>query len=428
MNTVKHEIYWVMLAETLGPRSHALRPLLAHFKGPEEIFAADEAALKEALPDIGAGTLSSILHQRHQEAAKQMVYWCHGNGIGILTYDSDRYPACLRELEQPPAVLYYRGKLPAFEKRLTLGMVGARKCDAYGQQVAYKLSFELSAANTIVVSGLAEGVDGMAAAGALNAGGTPVAVIGCGIDLTYPKEHTRLAAEVADRGVILSEFALSTPPNAWNFPMRNRLISALSNGVVVVQGGATSGSLITARYALAQGKPLFAVPGNITSPLSVGVNRLLAAGAHPALDTEDLLSYFNFLYRDAIRVSALPEAMQYSMLTPQALRPFGLRMIEEEKKPAEQEQSRAEKPHRLKRRKKAEESPEKSTEAASIAPNTAALTPRQRELFSMLPDGSFSLDALTARGVPVSEAASSLTMFEIYGLTRSIPGGMFEKN
>ena len=418
---MQHVINWIALAEILGPRSHLLRPLLAHFKGPEEIFAADEAALRVAIPDIGVGTLSSILHKRAHENAEYYAKWCYRNHVRVLTYDSPDYPACLRDIDEPPAVLYCRGKLPALDKRLAVGVVGTRKADAYGEQVAYKLSFEMAAAGAVIVSGLAEGIDGLASIAALNAGGDTIAVLGCGIDLVYPKQHTRLSAEVAERGTLLTEFAPGTMPNGWNFPMRNRLISALSSAVLVVEAGEKSGALITARYAVVQGKPLFAVPGDITSPRSAGTNRLLSDGALPALCAEDMLSYFQFLYRDAIRLSYLPEAMQYSGLTPEALRPYGLRMTLDER-PAPEEKPRREKRERRREKEKAPAVAEKAD------PDVSSLTPRQKEIFAMIPEGSFSVDALTAGGVPVSEAVSTLTVFEIYGLIHSIPGGMFEKN
>lgn len=420
---LKHEENWIALAECLGPRSPLLRPLISRFVTPEAIFEADAATLREALPDAGEGIVSSILQKRTEKEAARIALWCHRNGVRVLTYDSVDYPARLREIDEPPAVLYCRGKLPVLDGRLAIGIVGTRKADAYGEQVTYKLSFELAAAGALIISGMAAGLDGLAAVAALNAGSETVAVLGCGIDLVYPKQHTRLAAEIAERGAIVTEYPPGTPPNGWNFPVRNRIISALSSGLLVVEAGDHSGALITARYAVLQGRPVFAVPGDITSPRSAGTNRLIADGAMPVLDSEGILAHYRFLYRDAIRVEALPEAMQYSALTPEALKRYGLRMIGEgEMKPAPAEPAS----RKTARRKKKEE----SAAEAPVSPNkpdTSALNPRQRELFDMLPGVSFSVDVLTAKGVPVSEAVSTLTVLEIYGLVRSIPGGMFEK-
>lgn len=412
------------LAETLGPRSPLLRVLLNRFADAAAIFAADETALQECIPDTQEELRKSILEKRAQKAALGIVAWCHRNGVHILTYDSPDYPACLREIDEPPAVLYCRGKLPALEKRLAVGVVGTRTSDAYGERVAYRLSFEMAAAGTIIVSGLAEGIDVIASIGALNAGGETIVVLGCGIDLVYPKKNTRVAAEVAERGTILTEYAPGTPPNGWNFPMRNRIISALSSAVLVVEAGERSGSLITARYGVVQGKTLFAVPGDITSPRSAGTNQLLADGALPALSSDDLLTYFRFLYRNEIKLEALPEAMQYSELTPEALRPYGLRMTPEASAaPAAERLTHREKSERRRKAKKEEPPAPLQKESADLS----SLTPRQKEIYTLIPDGAFSVDALAAQGLPVSEAVSTLTVFEIYGLIRSIPGGMFEK-
>ena len=426
--SVKHEENWIALAEILGPRSSMLKSLVSRFGTPEAIFEADEAAIRSVLPDIGQGTLTALLRKSTEKDAARITLWCHRNGVRILTFDSIDYPASLREIDEPPAVLYCRGKLPVFDGRLTVGVVGTRKADAYGERVTYKLSFELAAAGAVIVSGMAAGLDGIAAAAALNAGSETVAVLGCGIDLVYPKQHTRLAAEIAEHGAILTEYAPGTKPHGWNFPMRNRIISALSGAVLVVEAGENSGALITARYAVVQGKTLLAVPGDITSPRSAGTNRLLADGALPALDAEEILAHFRFLYRDAIRMEALPEAAQYSAVTPEALRRFGLRMIgDPESEDAPSSVHRESPLQRIVRRKKKETVDEIKDISGQSTPDTSALAPRQRDLYTMLPDGPFSVDVLTAKDVPVSEAVSTCTVFEIYGLIRSIPGGMFEK-
>ena len=420
---MKHEQAWVALAEALGPRSPFLKTLLGHFETPEAILEADAAAIRSVLPDVGQGILSALVHKKTEKDAIRIVAWCHRNGIRILTLDSEDYPASLREIDEPPAVLYCRGRLPLLGGRLAVGVVGARKADAYGLRVAYKLSFEMAAAGAVIVSGMAAGIDAAAAAAALNAGGETIAVLGCGIDLVYPSHHTRLAAEIAEHGAIITEYAPGTKPNGWNFPMRNRIISALSSAVLVAEAGENSGALITARYALIQGKSLFAVPGDITSPRSIGTNRLLLDGAMPALDAGEMLEHFRFLYRDAIRIERLPEAMQYSDLTAEALRRFGLRLADD----AAKKESEPLAWKKSVRRKKEKTEQQSLQTAQKPLPDTSALTPRQKELYDMLGEGTFSVDLLTGQGVPVSEAASTLTVFEIYGLVRSLPGGMFSK-
>ncbi len=418
---MQHEEKWVALAEALGPRSPLLKPLLEVFDSPEAILGATESDIRAVLPDIGTGTLRTLLSGRTLAAAHSTVLWCHRNGVRILCFDSEEYPCVLRDLDEPPAVLYCRGSLPDFNKCATVGVVGPRKTDAYGERVAYKLSFELSAAGAVVVSGMAQGVDGIATAAALAAGGSAIAVLGCGIDIVYPRHHGKLMAECAERGAVITEYAPGTPPNGYNFPVRNRLISALSRAVLVVQAGERSGALITARYAILQGRPLYAVPGDITEPRSQGSNRLLQAGARPALCAEDILAPLRARYHATLCEQALREAEQYSTLTAQAMRPFGVRLVSacEDGKQEKREKKKA----APKRAEKKEKQPMPDEDKADLS----ALTPRQRELYDMLPETPFSVDALAQQGVPVAEAISTLTVLEIYGLLATRPGGMYER-
>lgn len=424
---MQHEQNWIALAEILGPRSPMLKPLLKSFGTPEAIFAAGEEKLREVLPDIGMGTLKAILGKRTAENARGIALWCHQNGVKILPFDHAEYPAVLRELDEPPALLYCRGTLPDFSARASVGVVGPRRTDAYGEYVTYKISFELAAAGVVIVSGLAEGVDGIATAAALLSGGTPIAVLGCGIDVTYPRHHTKLLSECAERGAVITEYAPGTPPNGYNFPIRNRLISALSDAVLVTQAGEHSGALITARYAVIQGRPLYTVPGNVTSPLCAGSNRLLQSGAYPVLEASDLFASLMPRYHATLSDKQLAESVQFSALDAEKLQKLGLRLCAENAAPAAQETSKPKKAKKERKAKKEKEGAASSCVAKpAFVPDLSALTPRQRELYVMLPQGPFTADVLTAKGVPISEAASTLTLMEIYGLVASRPGGMFE--
>ncbi len=421
---MQHEQNWIALAEILGPRSPLLKPLLKAFGTPEAIFAAGEEKLREALPDIGAGTLRALLGKRTAETARGIVLWCHQNAVRILPFDHAEYPAILRELDEPPALLYCRGRLPELATRACVGMVGPRKTDAYGEDVTYKISFELAAAGAVIVSGLAEGVDGIATAACLLAGGTPIAVLGCGIDVTYPRHHARLLAECVEHGAVITEYAPGTPPNGYNFPIRNRLISALSDAVLVTQAGEHSGALITARYAAVQGRPLYAVPGNITSPLCTGSNRLLQSGACPVLCARDLLEPLSPRYHTTLSEKQFTEATQYSAFDADRLRALGLHLCKRENDdPVAKDAPKRKKEKKVKKEVAVKEERQSAPQGA---PDLSSLTPRQRELYALLPQGPFTADALTAKGIPISEAASTLTLLEIYGLLASRPGGTFE--
>ena len=418
---MQHQTHWVALAETLGPRSPHLRPLLAAFRTPEAVFAASEAELRAAAPEMGRGTLSSILRGRAHESAAKIVRWCHMHRVRILCYDAPDYPACLRAIDEPPAVLYCRGELPDMDAALSVGVVGMRKPDAYGVRVAYKLSFEMAAAGAVIVSGMAEGIDGVASVAAINAGSRTVAVFGSGIDIVYPKKHTRLAREIVEHGAIVTEYAPGTRPYGYNFPVRNRLISALSSALLIAEASESSGALITARYAIAQGKPLFAVPGDITAARSAGTNQLVADGVTPVRSSEDVLAELRFLYHDRVNEQALRESMQYSALDVQALRPYGMRYIEELIDAGNVHNEHVQK------RTPARVAPIKEEPARALAPDLSMLDEAQHAIYDKIPDGVFSVDALTEHGIPVGEAAAALTLFEIYGLVRSRPGGTYEK-
>ncbi len=423
-NPTKREA-WVALSLALGPRSTRLKPLLSHFETPERILAAEESELQSLLPDLGAGAISLLRFEKQEREVRRILSYCDKEGVSVLTPDMAAYPASLRAIAEPPAVLYCRGTLPQAGKCPFVGVVGTRSVDAYGERVTYKLSFELAAAGAVVVSGLAAGVDGIAAAAALDAGAPTVAVLGCGIDRVYPRHHTRLFSEVAEFGAVLTEFAPGTPPNAWNFPVRNRIISALSEAVVVVEAAEKSGALITARYALLQGKSLFAVPGDVDRARSAGCNLLLRAGANVALSGEDILAHFRFLYRDAVGLVLPADAMQYTDVTPEKLRAHGLRAAKNE-----ESNDKATEHTREKSRKKPQE--DKAGDGELTAPVFDAealrsLSPTERAIYERLPDVPFAIDRLVGDGITARDAVAAMTLFEILGIVRAMPGGTYKK-
>jgi DNA processing protein len=209
-------------------------------------------------------------------------------GIAIVTWLDGNYPARLKTIDQPPPVLYIRGSLVQ-QDECAVAIVGTRRVSAYGRQVCEEIASHLAANGVTIVSGLARGVDAIAHEEALKAGGRTLAVLGSGVDRIYPPEHTKLADKICAHGALLSDYAPGTPPDAANFPPRNRIISGMSMAVVVVEAGETSGALISAQFAVDQGREVFAVPGNIYAPQSKGTNRLIASGARPFLSARDLM-------------------------------------------------------------------------------------------------------------------------------------------
>jgi DNA processing protein len=209
-----------------------------------------------------------------------------------VTWQDDDYPSLLKEIYAPPPVLYVKGALSP-DDEWAVGLVGTRRATSYGKQVARMLAADLARGSVTVVSGLARGIDGIAHQAALDAGGRTIAVTACGLDQVYPPEHRKLAQAIVERGALVSDYPLGTRPEARNFPPRNRIISGLSLGVVVVEAGRRSGALITSEFALEQGREVFAVPGNIVSRSSVGCNRLIRDGARMVLGVQDILEELN---------------------------------------------------------------------------------------------------------------------------------------
>ncbi|NLY70311.1 MAG: DNA-protecting protein DprA [Clostridiales bacterium] len=216
--------------------------------------------------------------------------------IKIVYNQTAEYPELLNQIENPPEKLYYAGNLDLCKTRC-LALVGARKATAYGKWAAYNIAKRAAEHGITIVSGLARGVDSYAHRGALDAGGNTIAVLGCGIDICYPKENQLLMKKIAERGLIISEYPIGSSPLRHHFPLRNRIISGLSETVVIVEASLNSGSLITAEYALEQGREVFAVPGNINNIFSIGTNKLIQDGATPIVVIDDILEAFDIKKR-----------------------------------------------------------------------------------------------------------------------------------
>ena len=284
---------WIALNMTpgVGPRAAARR--LERFGSAEGVFGALRSELERLR--LRPEAVESIALRDRMEAASLELERVRGMpGADVLVLDDGAYPALLREIPDPPVTLYVRGSWRECLEEPCAGVVGSRRASTYGQNVAHALARDLSSRGVTVVSGLARGIDAAAHRGALEAGGRTVAVLGTGLDEVYPRDHRRLADEVLERGgALVTQFPLGTPPVAENFPYRNRIISGLSLGVVVVEASENSGSLITARLALEQGREVFAVPGNITSRNSFGTNFLIkGAGAKLVQQWQDVVAEF----------------------------------------------------------------------------------------------------------------------------------------
>ncbi len=279
---------WIALNMTPGVGPRAAARLLERFGSAEGVFGALRAEL-ERLKLKPEAVESIVLKDRHDEAARELGR-VREMGADVLVLDDGTYPALLREIADPPITLYVRGEWEACFDAPCVAIVGSRRASTYGQNVATMLARDLASRGVCVVSGLARGIDAAAHRGALEAGGRTVAVLGTGVDEVYPRDHRKLAGEILSKGgALVSQFPLGTPPIPENFPYRNRIISGLSLGVVLVEAAENSGSLITARLAMEQNREVFAVPGNITSRNSFGTNYLIkGAGAKLVQQWQDV--------------------------------------------------------------------------------------------------------------------------------------------
>ncbi len=283
----EEELYWLALKLVPGLGTRTSGKLLERFRSPEAIFRASRSEL-EAAGVSGAVAQSIASGVTFEDAAAQQQKILNAGAV-LITISDARYPQLLREIFDPPFLLFARGKVELLNS-IAVGVVGTRRPTPYGLAVAERLSADLAHAGLTIVSGMARGIDTAAHKGSLAAGGDTVAVLGCGVDVVYPSENRKLASEIAAKGLIVSEFPMGATAFPQNFPIRNRIISGVSLGVLVVEGAQYSGSAITAKLAMDQGREVFAVPGNITNKLSWGPNLLIKQGARLVQDWNDVVS------------------------------------------------------------------------------------------------------------------------------------------
>lgn len=286
-NTIRD---WIALSQVIGVGSRTAAALIDKFGSPTACLDASSHSLETS--SLRRETIDALKSTEPRERASRELEELAKLGGEAVILEDERYPALLRESYDPPIVLYCLGDFARAFAQPALAIVGSRRCSTYGRNVAEMLARELAERGVTIVSGLARGVDSAAHRGALDGRGLTVAVMGTGLDAAYPKENKRLAEKIAEQGALVTEFSLRTPPLSQNFPFRNRLISGVAHGVLVVEGAERSGSLITARLAYEQGRDVFAVPGNITSAKSFGPNYLIKDGAKLVQTWRDVIEEF----------------------------------------------------------------------------------------------------------------------------------------
>ena len=411
-------IHWIWLAHRPGVNDRAKLALLRHFSDPEEIFFADSAAFDavEELTEEGREALAD----KNLIPAEEILECCQRENLNLLTFQDAAYPKRLKNIPDPPILLYYKGRLPELDGCPVIGVVGTRKASAYGMTTAKRMGYQIARCGGIVVSGMAYGIDGMAMSGALTAGKPVVGVLGCGADIVYPLSNKALFRDTERFGCILSEFPPGTPPVKWNFPKRNRLISGLSCGVLVIEAPEISGSLITAHQAAEQGRDVFVVPGNIDIPSFGGSNRLMRDGAIPVSSGRDVVGEYQAVYPDKI---SRDDAPAHQTAYPDEV----LRGREEPEKSVSKVAEKTLLPGKNKKRKKPED--KKSIDKPSSAPYSdvnnipVSLSPEEQAIVKALEGGERLVDDVIAEtGLTTGKLLAALTMLELKGILKRLPG------
>lgn len=411
-------LHWIWLAARPGISDRMKAAVLHHFRDPEDAYFADPEAY--AMVEGMTDDVAAALKDKDLSEAKKILETCQRKNIGILTYQDAMYPNRLKNIIDPPLVLYYKGKLPEFDALPAIAVVGTRGATAYGLKTAKNLGAQISRCGGLVVSGLAVGIDSMAMRGALSAGKGVVGLMGCGIDVVYPAENRSLLLDTQRYGCLLSEFPPGTPPYKWNFPKRNRILSGLSCGVVVVEAPARSGALITASQAAEQGRDVFVIPGNVDVAACAGSNALLRDGAIAVSTGWDILSEYVALFPDMIRKDTTAVVQTLYPDEEAALRA------------TERTASKVAQLSRLPKKKAA-----KAQQCDTIAIDNGApapyienkdtedptLTGDERAVLALLKTGEQLVDDVIAQsGLSSGVVLSTLTLLEVKGLIRRLPG------
>lgn len=411
--------HWIWFSTRGGLSDRNRSALLERFSDAEEIYFAEsgEYACFEGLSQEAVASLQ----EKSLKEAEKILDDCSREGIHILTWQDAAYPRRLKNIADPPVVLYYKGKLPEFDALPLIAVVGTREASAYGLSTAKRMGYQIAACGGVVVSGVASGVDSMAMRGALTVGMPVIGILGCGADVVYPSSNRGLYADVQRQGCLLTEFPPGTPPLGWNFPKRNRIISGLSCGVLVVEAPQKSGALITARQAADQGRDVFVVPGNIDVDTCKGSNALLRDGAIAVSSGWDVMSEYETQFPDKIRKSTAPaKQTAYPDEVEQAQSESLLKVAQKPKMPKE-------------RRRKGRAEKKKEIDNQNSAPYIDAeeklptLSEEEGAIVSLLRQNVTLVDDIIAQtGQPTGKVLANLTMLEIKGVVKRLPGKRVE--
>ena len=411
-------IHWIWFANRPNLSDRGRAEILQHFQDAEDVYfaAADAFSCVDGLTEEAVASLQD----KDLTQAEQILGQCAKKQIHILTWRDAAYPARLKAIADPPVVLYYKGRLPQFDALPLIAVVGTRDATAYGLTTAKRMGSQIAACGGIVVSGIASGIDAMAMRGALTADMPVVAVLGCGADVIYPRSNRSLYADTERNGCLLTEFPPGTPPAKWNFPRRNRIISGISCGVLVVEAPEKSGALITARQAADQGRDVFVVPGNIDVYSCKGSNALMRDGGIPVSSGWDVLSEYVSLFPDKIsdcsrgsRQEVYPDEVE------------ALQRETRESLPKVAETPRI--PEKPRGKKKKEIDKRNMPPYIDAEEPLPSLSGQEEAILQILRGGVTLVDDVIAQSdEPAGTVLATLTMLEIKGVIARLPGKRVE--
>ena len=407
-------VHWIWLATRPGLKDSVKADLVRRFLDPETVFFADSGSFAD-MENLTRENLDALA-DKDLRPAMGILEECRKAELRVLTYRDVGYPARLRNITDPPLVFYYKGRVPDFDAAPVIGVVGTRQASPYGLSTAKKLGYQIAKCGGIVVSGMAHGIDAMAMKGALTAGAPVVGILGCGADQIYPPSNRSLFADTERYGCILSEFPPGTPPVRWNFPKRNRVISGMSCGVLVVEAPEKSGALITAQLAADQGRDVFVVPGNIDVPSFVGSNRLLRDGALAVSCGWDVVSEYEQQYPECVHDEArAAQRSTWPEEPPNSATP-GAKVAQKARIPEKIQPKKQ--PDDKKAIDKADTSPYSGFKETPPARN-----PDEQKIVSALQTGERLVDDVIAEtGLPAARVLATLTLLEVRGVVQRLPG------
>lgn len=434
--TLDDYIYWLWLSLAGGVNNNNYSLLLEHFKSAENVYNAnlDDYSKVDGLDCKFAKKLTD----KDLARAKEIYDFCTEHSVRLLHCMEPDYPIKLKWIYAYPVLLYVYGTLPNLNEVLTVGVVGTRKFTDYGRIAAYRIGGGLARSKAVVISGMAHGNDSIAQLATINNGGKTIAVMGTGIDRIYPPEHRELAKLIAKNGALVTEYPPGTPPVGKNFPMRNRIISGLSDAVVLIESTARSGALITTKLATEQSRGVYAVPGDITSPTSVGPISLIKAGAKPVTSAADIVedfvcqySYLGSVIENTNFDVAVPKGINTAsestlIFQKQKAKRFSLAapandgILERAFSPARKTGKRKED------RKKSVSEANKPAEKKPAKQIPASLSEVETYIYNKIYDsGNINIEELTSEKYSVSEIMSALTKLEILDLIKALPGDFY---